>query len=116
IIQTVHWLIVLAECIAILVSAFLNATHSEFAASHLGFNNPGHPFSSHVAHPTSTFVLASLVTILGCIGRILCFRQLGPMFTFELARKKDQRLVHTPLSATHLTRAFSSRCEDSWFA
>ncbi len=88
-----YWYMALAECITIFVAAFPDAAGSEFLAARLSFSD--HPFPSHVAHPTSTFILATSFTVLACIGRILSYRELGPMFAFELARKKDHTLVTT---------------------
>ncbi|KAF9022886.1 hypothetical protein BDZ89DRAFT_1041967 [Hymenopellis radicata] len=89
--KSMYWCMALTECVAIIVATFPSATGSEFLAARLSFD--GHPFPSHVAHPTTTFAVASSFTVLGCISRILSYQKLGPMFTFELARKKDHTLV-----------------------
>ncbi|KAF8917149.1 hypothetical protein CPB85DRAFT_1374275 [Mucidula mucida] len=91
--KLMYWCTALTECIAILVAAFPDVTGSDFLASRLSFN--GRPFPSHVAHPTPIFVFASALTIIAFIGRILSYNELGFMFTFELARKRDHKLVTT---------------------
>lgn len=50
-------------------------------------NSPG------VIRVTSIIVVGTLLSSLGCLIRIMCYRTLGNFFTFELSLRKNHKLV-----------------------
>lgn len=54
---------------------------------------------SHRIHVSPSLLIGSFMCISGCTLRLICYRTLGRQFTFELALKKDHKLItHGPYS------------------
>ncbi|KAI0681714.1 hypothetical protein BC835DRAFT_1301943 [Cytidiella melzeri] len=80
---TMVWMMVLSDILA-----------TYLAASHSPTTSPcPHTPPSPLLTPSPTLILGSLASILGNLLRQRCFRELGPMFTFELTIQPDHKLV-----------------------
>jgi protein-S-isoprenylcysteine O-methyltransferase Ste14 len=46
-------------------------------------------------YPTNAFIAGTILAFTGAIIRILCFRELGRLFTFDFCIRKDHKLITT---------------------
>lgn len=56
------------------------------------------PSISHRMHVSTTLIFGTILSLAGCIIRLLCYRTLGPFYAFQLAIRDDHLITHGPYS------------------
>lgn len=62
----------------------------------LGFLPPtatGLPSISHRMHVSATLISGTILSLAGCVIRLVCYRTLGPFYVFQLAIQDDHKLI-----------------------
>jgi len=86
----------IAECAVILASHYPSHQISQTVLSALVFTSSDQTTLARL-QPTNAFIAGTILVFTGAIIRILCFRKLGRLFTFEISILKEHKLITTGL-------------------
>ncbi|KIK94939.1 hypothetical protein PAXRUDRAFT_141796 [Paxillus rubicundulus Ve08.2h10] len=88
------WLWTLLECATLFAATdYCPAGLSQSIVHHLVHSDDPQRALTHISLLTPTFLVGSILSIVGCCLRIHCYHALGRMFTYELSIRKDHQLI-----------------------
>ncbi|KAF6759266.1 hypothetical protein DFP72DRAFT_1102545 [Ephemerocybe angulata] len=90
--RTTYWIAGMIEAALLLASMHPSHPLSRFLISTFVWSTPG---SISRLRITPTFILGNVLTCIGCLLRLSCYRSLGTFFSFELSLYSDHKLIDT---------------------
>ncbi|KIJ18334.1 hypothetical protein PAXINDRAFT_9404 [Paxillus involutus ATCC 200175] len=92
--QFFYWLWTLLECVVLFAATdYCPPSLSQSIVHYLVRSDDPQRALTHISSLTPTFLAGSVLSIIGNLLRIHCYRTLGKMYTFELSIRKEHKLI-----------------------